>query len=85
MAQKPIAMEQLKQILQLQKDGVGVREIARRTGISRNSVRKYLSLLATASPDSQQEPNNKTLADKAYGNDSVAHDAGRLQQLIDHF
>jgi len=42
MAQKPIAMEQLKQILQLQKDGVGVREMARRTGISRNSVRKYL-------------------------------------------
>ncbi len=86
MAQKPIAMEQLKQILQLQKDGVGVREMARRTGISRNSVRKYLSLLATtASADNQQEPDNKTLADKAYGNDSVAHDAGRLQQLIDHF
>lgn len=85
MAQKPIAMEQLKQILQLQKDGVGIREMARRTGISRNSVRKYLSVLATASPDSQQEPDNKTLADKAYGNDSVAHDASRLQQLIDHF
>ena len=84
MAQKPIAMEQLKQILQLQKDGVGIREMARRTGVSRNSVRKYLSLLSTASPDSQQEPDNKTLADKAYGNDSVAHDAGRLQQLIDH-
>ena len=78
MAQKPIAMEQLKQILQLQKDGVGIREMVRRTGISRNSVRKYLSLLASASQDSQQEPDNKTLADKAYGNDSVAHDASRL-------
>ncbi|MEJ7830481.1 MAG: IS21 family transposase [Segetibacter sp.] len=85
MAQKPIAMEQLKQILQLQKDGVSIREIARRTGISRNSVRKYLSLL-TASPSGiEHEPDNKTLADKAYGNDSLAHDTHRLGQLINHF
>jgi transposase len=84
MAQKPIAMEHLKQILQLHKDGVGIREMARRTGISRNSVRKYLSLLAAAEPDSQLDTDNKTLADKAYGNDSIAHDACRLQHLIDH-
>jgi len=45
MSQKPIIMEQLKQILQLKSDGIGIREIARRTGISRNSVRKYLGLL----------------------------------------
>ncbi len=45
MAQKPITMEQLKQILQLNQDGIAIREIAQRTGISRNSVRKYLSLL----------------------------------------
>ena len=44
MAQKPISMELLKQILQLNNDGVGVREMARRTGISRNSVRKYLRI-----------------------------------------
>jgi DNA-binding NarL/FixJ family response regulator len=48
MAQKPIAMEQLKQVLQLQKDGISIREIARRTGISRNSVRKYLSRLSVS-------------------------------------
>jgi DNA-binding CsgD family transcriptional regulator len=40
MPQKPIVMEQLKQILQLNADGIGIREIARRIGISRNSVRK---------------------------------------------
>jgi lambda repressor-like predicted transcriptional regulator len=40
MAQKPIALEQVKQILQLQKDGSGIREMSRRTGISRNSVVK---------------------------------------------
>ena len=40
MAQKPITMEQLKQILQLKNDGIGIREIVRRHGISSNSVRK---------------------------------------------
>lgn len=85
MAQKPIAMEQLKQILQLQSDGVSIREMSRRTGISRNSVRKYLSLLAAGSSQQEQTGDDKTLADKAYGNDSLAHDAERLQQLINHF
>ena len=81
MAQKPISMELLKQILQLNNDGVGVREMARRTGISRNSVRKYLRILETESGgiDSQ------VLAEKAYSNDGLAHDADRLQQLILHF
>ena len=86
MAQKPIAMEQLKQILQLQEDGVGIREIARRTGISRNSVRKYLVLLAKDDTSAENDdPDSKTLADRAYGNDSMVHDAHRLQQLITHF
>ena len=48
MSQKPIVMDQLKQILQLKCDGIGIREIARRTGISRNSVRKYLLFPATS-------------------------------------
>ena len=85
MAQKPIAMEQLKQILQLHKDGVGIREMARRAGISRNSVRKYLSLLTVTSLQEDDIGDDKTLADTAYGNDSIAHDAQRLQQLINHF
>ena len=85
MAQKPIAMEQLKQILQLQADGVSIREMARRAGISRNSVRKYLSLLASSSLQQDGTTDNKALADKAYGNDSLAHDVQRLQQLINHF
>lgn len=45
MAQKPVAMEQLKQVLQLQSQNIPIREIARRTGISRNSVKKYLRLI----------------------------------------
>jgi len=85
MAQKPIVMEKLKQLLQLKKDGIGIREMTRRLGISRNSVRKYLALLHK-NEDPQEEPlTNKALADTAYGNDSMVHDAERMQQLIIHF
>ena len=65
MSQKPVTMEQLKQILQLKSDGTGIREIARRIGISRNSVRKYLAQLDTCN----ENLTNKELADKAYNND----------------
>jgi transposase len=85
MSQKPIAMEQLKQILQLKQDGVGIRETARRTGMSRNSVRKYLALLDAGGTDESEALSNKELADKAYRNDQLEHDADRLQQLHKHF
>ncbi len=71
--------------MQLQSDGVGIREITLRTGISRNSVRKYLPLFAENSLQEEESFDDKTLADKAYLNDSMAHDAGRLPQLIRHF
>ena len=45
MSQKPLTMEQLKQVLQLKQDGIAIREIARRTGISRNAIKRYLSRL----------------------------------------
>lgn len=80
MAQKPIAMEHLKQLLQLQIDGIGIREMSRRVGISRNSVRKYLALL-----NSDKELSDSDLADKAYSNDMLQHDAERLNQLTMHF
>lgn len=81
MSQKPIVMEQLKQILQLKNDGIAIREMARRIGISRNSVRKYLALLNSADENST----NRELADSAYQNDLLEHDAQRQQQLIQHF
>jgi hypothetical protein len=80
MAQKPLAMEQLKQILQLKNDGVGIREITRRVGISRNSVRKYLSLLAEKEVSSDSD-----LAANAYHNDLLELDAQRLKDLTAHF
>jgi transposase len=82
MAQSPIAMEQLKQILQLYKDGIAIREIVRRTGVSRNSVRKYLSRLKETETGS-----DSSLAAAAYSdsNDLLALDAERLRQLTVHF
>lgn len=80
MSQKPITMEQLKQILQLKNDGIGIREIARRIGISRNSVRKYLLVL-----DANEALSTKELADKAYSNEALELNTQRQQQLLLHF
>ncbi len=85
MSQKPVTMEQLKQILQLKNDGVPIRQIALRIGISRNSVRKYLAVLANDQLIPDKEVSNKELADKAYKNDLLEHSAQKLEQLIQHF
>jgi DNA-binding CsgD family transcriptional regulator len=42
MAQKTTDMNQVKQVQQLHQDGIAIKEIVRRTGISRKTVRKYL-------------------------------------------
>lgn len=78
MAQKQIVMEQLKQILQLKSDGVAIREIARRVGISRNSVRKYLLRLDTYEIE---QSDNKQLAEAAYTSESFKRDTLRQEQL----
>ncbi len=80
MAQKPIAMEQLKQVLQLQSDGISIREIARRVGISRNSIRKNLLRLNACKDSSDRD-----LADQAYSNDLLELEAERLRQVTTHF
>src|SRR5665647_1693494 len=45
MAQKSIDMNLAKQVQQLRNDGVPIKEIVRRTGISRKTVKKYLRLM----------------------------------------
>ena len=78
MSQKPITMDHLKQVLQLKRDGVAIKEIVRRTGISRNSVRKYLAKF-----DIEAESiSNKELADTAYNNKQIEQDTLRLQNLV---
>lgn len=59
MAQKSTSMNQVKQILQLHADGVPIKEIVRRTGISRKTVRKYLRNIKGAT----QTADASTLAD----------------------
>jgi len=85
MSQKPLTMEQLKQVLQLKKDGVPIREIARRTGVSRNAIKRYLSRLEPDVGDGQEPLSNKQLAEKAYDNDTLLSAAGRLADLLSHF
>jgi len=45
MAQKSIDMNLAKQVQQLRNDGIPIKEIVRRTGISRKTVKKYLRLM----------------------------------------
>ena len=85
MSQKPLTMEQVKQVLQLKNDGVAIREIARRTGISRNAVKRYLLRLEPPAGDQAVELTNKELADKAYDNDVLLFTTGRQNELMKHF
>ena len=47
MASQPIRMSTLKQIIQLHRQGTGIKRIARSLGISKNTVRKYLRRIET--------------------------------------
>lgn len=78
MSQKSITMDRLKQILQLKSDGVPIKEIVRRTGISRNSVRKYLARL----DEGTGQLSDKALADAAYNNEQLEQNTLRLQNLV---
>jgi transposase len=80
MAQKHIAMDQLKQVLQLKNDGIPIREISRRTGISRNSVRKYLQKLSGVNVSS----NSVQLANAAYNRECLDAAEQRMGDLMQH-
>lgn len=89
MAQKHINMNQAKQIQQLHADGVAIKEIVRRTGISRKTVRKYLrkiesvshTLQLTVSPSIQ----DNELAAIIYNEDTSPVLQQRFEALIRHF
>lgn len=46
MAQIPLIMKVIKQVLRLKRDGISIRETARRLRISRNSAKKIPGTLA---------------------------------------
>jgi len=85
MSQKPLTMEQLKQVLQLKKDGVAIREIVRRTGISRNAIKRYLCRLQPPAGDPAAELSNKQIAGVAYNNEVLLFTADRRDALMKHF
>ncbi|MGH2644208.1 MAG: IS21 family transposase, partial [Chitinophagaceae bacterium] len=78
MSQKPIVMEQLNQILQLYRQNIPIREIVRRTGISRNSVKKYLRRIG----EQKDIPDTDQPAGQAHMNqEDLQQQALRLEQL----
>ena len=84
MSRKLIQMEQIKQILQLRNDNIPVREIARRTGLSRNCVKKYLRRLNIQYPVNA-DVTAQQLAIAAYNGDGILKDASRREDLEKHF
>ena len=87
MAQKAIDMHQLKQVQRLHQDGVAIKEIVRRTGISRKTVKKYLrKLQAAAVPQGDEQlPSHKELSDQIYNNDQTVIGRRRFAALLTHF
>jgi transposase len=87
MAQKAIDMHQIKQVQRLHQDGIAIKEIARRTGISRKTVKKYLrKLQAAAVPQGdERQPSRKELSDQIYNNDQTVIGGRRFSALLAHF
>lgn len=86
MAQKAVDMNQIKQVRQLKQDGVPIKEIARRTGISRKTVKKYLRKMEVLDGDSDKLPSSdKELAAVVYNRDNTALRGKRFEALLTHF
>ena len=75
MAQKQLAMNIIRQVLQLHQQQIPIREIARRTGISRNSVKKYLKI---NDQNNQDVPLN---ADAVYFSENGLQQVNRSEEL----
>lgn len=89
MAQKSLNMNQAKQVQQLHADGIAIKEIVRRTGISRKTVRKYLRKIEAAAPLLEARAltslSNNELAAIIYYHDPPPVADKRLRDAIIHF
>lgn len=89
MSQKPVNMSQMKQVYQLWQDGISIKEIVRRTGISRKTVRKYLRRLKVLSIGEEagkvSKMTDKQLAGIVYNNDTTPVKDKRLEVVLRHF
>lgn len=81
MAAKATQVEQLKQVLQLKQDGFSIKAIVRRTGLARNTVKKYLARLE----DAPQSITAKELSELAYDSDPSPQRNPRYLLLLNHF
>lgn len=79
MAAKPIKMEEVKQILRFHKLGYSIKGIARQTGISRNTIRKYLAQQFDVSASI------KELTKTVYNTDYTQFVSARHERLMEHF
>jgi transposase len=84
MAAKPIAMEQLKRVLTLYNEGQSIKSIVRLTGLSRNTVRSYLSRIAEDDSNACNQT-DRELAASFYNQDSANFKSKRYDDLIRHF
>ncbi len=82
MAAKPIAMEQLKQVLKLKQEGHSIKSIKRLTGLARNTVKTYLKRMPEATTGTTTD---KELAGLFYNQDTALQQSSRLQRLLRHF
>ena len=89
MAQKSLDMNQAKQVQQLSADGISIKEIVRRTGISRKTVRKYLRKMASALPLLSENEvitlSDSELANIIYDPDPAPVSGHRFRQAVSHF
>lgn len=82
MAGKTIKMEKLKLVLKLRSQGIKIKAIARQTGLSRNTVKKYLERSQNAQSEEQSinQQVNDLLTD-----DTSAYKGKRFDILTEHF
>src|SRR5450432_3961313 len=89
MAQKSIDMNLAKQLQQLRNDGIPIKEIVRRVGVSRKTVKKYLRLMEVLPQQVEgvQPPMvaDSQLAATIYNNDVVPVAGKRIEDLAKHF
>jgi transposase len=87
MAAKAIQMELLRQILRLKDDGFSINAIVRHTGLSRPTVKKYLSRISQAAMDDGDSAalSDKELSATVYNNDTTVFKGERYTSLAEHF
>lgn len=81
MAGKTVIMSQIKQLLQMYKNGVKRKAIARNLGISKTTVKNYLNKLASMdfSPDELLEMDEPVLESKFHAGNPAYKDNGRYE------